>query len=263
MIQIPGSLDLFDAHCHLQDPRFEGDLGGVLARAAASGVRHMVCCGTREADWGAVLALSDCHASVAPMLGLHPWQVSEAQPGWGLRLRELAKDSRVGIGECGLDFVMEGCDREAQESAFRLQLRLARELDRPVAMHCRKAWERLIQVLREEGLPVAGGMVHAYSGSAETARELQALGCYLSFGGSITRPGNTRSPKALAAVEPHRLLIESDAPDLPPHGAVGLNEPANLTLVLNAAARLRDEDPAGLAHQTYSNAMMLFGGLVR
>lgn len=257
------SLALFDAHCHLQDLRFEGDLDGVLARAAASGVGHMVCCGTRETDWGAVLALSERHPSVVPMLGLHPWQVREAQPGWAHRLRELAKNPGVGIGECGLDFAMEGCDREVQETAFRLQLRLALELDRPVAMHCRKAWERLIQILREEGLPAPGGMVHAYSGSAETARELEALGCYLSFAGSITKPGNIRGAKALMAVSTTRLLVESDAPDLPPQGVVGLNEPANLPLVLEAAARLRGEDPVTLAQQTRANAMMLFGGLLR
>ena len=130
-------------------------------------------------------------------------------------------------------------------------------------MHGRKAWARLIQVLREEGLPAAGGMVHAYSGSAETVRELEALGCYLSFSGSITRPGNVRGAKALRAVSAHRMLLESDAPDQAPQSLVGLNEPAHLPLILDAAARLRGEDPVTLARQTRANAMMLFGGILR
>lgn len=258
---------LFDAHCHLQDPRLGNDLEGVLDRAAAAGVDRLVCCGTREADWGAVLALAEAHPAVIPMIGLHPWQVGGAEAGWAERLGKLVEGRRVGIGECGLDFALQDCDREGQEAAFRSQLRLARDLDRPVAMHCRKAWERLLAILREEGLPTAGGLVHSYSGSAETARELQGLGCYLSFAGAITRPGNGKAPKALAAVAADRLLVESDAPDQAPHGlgseVPGRNEPANLPFIAAHAAQLRGVQPAVLAHQTHANAMMLFGGILR
>lgn len=260
---IPRRLRLVDGHCHLQDPRLEPDLPGILERAQAAGVEAMVCCGTREDDWGAVVALAVRHQAVVPMLGLHPWYVGEAQPGWADRLRGMAERQRVGIGECGLDFAVEGVDRGGQELAFRVQIRLALELDRPLAIHCRKAWARLLLILGEEGLPAAGGLVHAYSGSLETGLTLQEMGLHLSFGGALTWPGNAKTPKALLGVAGNRLLFESDAPDMLPAGAAGLNEPANLPLIAMAAAQLRGEEPAALARQTHANAMMLFGGLLK
>jgi len=197
------SAGLFDSHCHLQDPRFAGRIPQVVARARAAGVEHMVCCATREADWDRVLELAREHAAVLPMLGLHPWYVAEAEPGWLGRLAERARAAPAGIGECGLDFMAGRPDRALQEAALVVQLRLAIELDLPLAIHCVRAWGRLAALLRAHGIPAAGAMVHAFSGSAETAAQLQGLGLHLSFG-----PG--REPPASVAAD--RLLFETDAP---------------------------------------------------
>lgn len=252
-------MKLFDAHCHLQDPRFGGDQDGVLERAGKAGVTHAVCCGTAEGDWPGVVALGRRHPSVVPMLGVHPWRAGEVREGWLDRLRALALEHRVGIGECGLDFARQGADPQRQTAVLRGHLRLARDLDRPLAFHCVKAWGPFLDLLREEGLPRAGGLVHAYSGSAETALELQHLGLHLSFSAAIARPGNAKAAKALRAVRPERLLLESDAPDQGP--LPGLNEPALLSVTLEAAARLLGEPPEALAARTHANAISLFGGL--
>ncbi len=252
-----------DAHCHLQDPRLAGDLAGVLARAQQADVRAMVVCGTSESDWERVLGLAKAHAGVVPMLGLHPWHAAEARTGWPRRLEELLRESGAGLGECGLDFAVEGCDRDAQEAALRRQLRLARALEVPLAVHCRKAWESLGRLIREAGLPAAGALVHAFSGSAETAREMQELGFSLSFGCSIADPKNRRAARVLPAVWPERLLFETDAPDLPPRhledwppGAP--NEPAQLPRVAEAAGRLRGEPPDRVAGLALDNARRMF-----
>ena len=127
---------LFDAHSHL-----EGSLGPPDML--------QVVCGTCEGDWEAVLAHAASEPRVLPMLGLHPWRVAEAAPGWLGRLEALLVDHRVGVGECGLDFARKDSDRGAQMLAFRQQLRLARCLERPVALHVVRAWGPCLDLLRE------------------------------------------------------------------------------------------------------------------
>jgi TatD DNase family protein len=256
-------MGLTDTHCHLQDPRLAADLPAVLDRARAAGVATFVCCATSEADWEAVLALAAGQAGILPFLGLHPWHVEAARAGWEDRLGAALEASGAGVGECGLDFALEAFDRTAQEAAFRSQLRLARDLDRPLSVHCRRAWERLEALTREEGLPPSGGVIHAFSGSAETARVLQALGFHLGFGCSLTNPEARRAREAVLGVALDRLLLETDSPDLGPRHLPGWadrpNEPANLVRVLEAAAALRGEAPEGLAAQVQANAIQVFG----
>ncbi len=191
------------------------------------------------------------------MLGLHPWRVASAPVDWARRLREAALAHRVGIGECGLDFAIQG-DRTLQEEALRVQLRLAREVDRPIALHCVRAWGRMLAILCEEGLPRAGGLIHAYSGSAAMAVIFQDLGLHLSFSGGIARPGNRKAAAVLPVVRADRLLLESDAPD---QGiGDGLNEPARITSVIRAIGSLRPESESSLAELAYANGTRLFEG---
>jgi TatD DNase family protein len=258
----------FDTHCHLQDARFGAGLDSVVDRGLAAGVTHMVTCGTGESDWGTVLALASRRPCVIPFLGLHPWFIQEANPGWFMALTRLAGEHPIGIGECGLDFALETFDREAQESAFKVQLRLARDANRPVSIHCRRAWERLEAIVREVGLPDVGAAVHSFSGSAEVALQLQRLGLSLSFSCSLANPTNKRVAKAVVAVSLDHLLFETDAPDIPPRHMQGyaegaLNEPANIRLVAQTAARLRAQDEGILADCAYANAKRLFGNLLR
>jgi len=234
---IPG---LFDAHSHLGQP--------------AASVGWQVLCGTCEADWGAVLQCAAPQAGaepgrILPMLGLHPWQVPAASGRWAERLESLLRSHRAGLGECGLDFAHEDADRATQEAAFRLQLRWAQTLHRPVAIHAVRAWGRLIDLLREEGVPAAGAMVHAFGGSPETARSLQGMGLYLSFSASLLEPGRDRLRASLAVVEEDRLLLETD-------GA------ADLAAVLAEAARLRGVPAEELAARTCENGKRCFKELM-
>ncbi len=224
---------LFDAHSHLPQP------------GSPEPDHWRVVCGTQEADWAAVLAHAAGHAQVIPMLGLHPWFAAEAAPGWELRLEALLRTHHCGIGECGLDFSRQAADRAAQETAFRTQLRLAHTLGRPVAIHAVQAWGRLLDLLREEGVPKAGALIHAYSGSPETAQVLQGLGVYLSFSGDLLASDRPKLLEALRSVVSDRLLLESD-------GRVGLRQ------VLAAAATLRRIEPELLAAQTWENGQRCF-----
>ena len=224
---------LFDAHCHLPRP------------GSPEPDHWRVVCGTCEADWATILTHAAGNAKVIPMLGLHPWFVAEAAPRWDLRLEALLRTHRSGVGECGLDFSRQAADRTAQEAAFRVQLRLAHTLGRPVAIHAVQAWGRLLDLLREEGVPPAGALVHGYSGSPETALALQGLGVFLSFSRDLRAPNRPKLCESLRAVAPNRLLLESD----------GRGE---LLPVLEAAASLRGVEPALLAAQTWENGLQCF-----
>jgi len=227
----------FDAHCHF--PEASSRLPGQVR----------VVCGTCEADWEGVLAHAGSGPEVIPMLGLHPWYVAAALPGWEARLDALLRAHRAGVGECGLDFAREAADRPAQEQAFRLQLRLAHALHRPVAIHAVRAWGRLLDLLREEGVPPAGALVHAYSGSPETAATLQAMGVFLSFSAKGMAPERGKVHEALRMVPSSHLLLETDG--------VGDLEP-----VVAMAAALRGVAAEDLAARTWKNGLRCFRELM-
>ena len=226
-------LPFFDAHSHLpllDSPHLE---------------HHQVICGTCEADWEAVLAHAESDSGAIPMLGLHPWFVEEASPGWNARLELLLRAHTTGVGECGLDFARKETDHAAQEAAFRIQLRLAHLFRRPAALHVVRAWGRTIEILREEGVPQAGALVHAFAGSPEMALTLQSMGIFLSFSGDILEPGRSRMRRSLRAVAASSLLLETDGT-------------ADLASVLQAAAELRGQAIGDLAAQTWENGRRCF-----
>jgi TatD DNase family protein len=227
----------FDAHSHLPRGAFPvPDQPRVL-------------CGTCEADWEAVLAHAASHEQVIPMLGLHPWFVAEASAAWAARLETLLRSHRAGVGECGLDFARKEADRATQESAFRAQLRLAHALHRPVAMHAVRAWGRLLDLLREEGVPKAGAMVHAYGGSAETALVLESMGVFLSFSGELLKEDRPKLKEALRVVASSHLLLETDGT-------------ADLAQVLAVAAGIRGVSVQDLMAQTWENGQRCFKELL-
>jgi len=224
----------FDAHSHLPE---------VDARHPD---HPRVVCGTCESDWEAVLAHAASDARVIPMLGLHPWFVAEASPEWAPTLESLLWSHPAGVGECGLDFAGKDTDRASQEAAFLIQLRLAHVLQRPIAMHVVQAWGRIIDLLREESVPSAA-MVHAYSGSPETARVLQSMGVFLSFSGDLLNPDRSRLRESLQAVDASHLLLETDGT-------------ADLVRVVAAAASIRGVSAENLAAQTWENGQRCFRG---
>lgn len=252
-------MKLFDTHAHLQDPRVAGVVDAMMDRARTIGVARVLCCGTREGDWDRLSVLSGHHPEILPAYGVHPWFIETLSPEWLRALGQRLTESRAAVGEIGLDFVAEGLHRGKQEAVFLAQLRLARALKRPVSIHCRKAWGRMVTLLKQEGGLPDGGAIHSFSGSVEMAAEFQRLGASLSFSGSLTRPNNRKAKKAAEAVAPDRLLIETDSPDILPENAPGpLNEPAHVIHVVNALAIVRRITPHEVADMTWKNAVGLF-----
>jgi TatD DNase family protein len=179
--------------------------------------------------------------------------------GWLDTLKSFLMSVPSAIGEIGLDHAVEPRNDKDQEEIFVAQLHLARKLERPVTIHCRKAWGRLLEILRFDGGLRCGGIVHSYSGAPEMIRPLEELGLSISFSGAITRDENKRGRRAITFVMKERLLLETDSPDLTPVGATSpCNEPANLPLVLREAALLLGKPAGEVAEMTFKNAERLF-----
>jgi TatD DNase family protein len=226
-----------DAHNHLQDPRL-GDPEPVVSAMRAAGVRQCVVNATCEADWPTVEALSLAHLDwVIPSFGIHPWHAHHVLPGWQERLETLLeKHPRAGLGECGLDQWVSSPSIGQQLPVFLDQLKIARRLERPLTVHCLKAWGRLIDTFAKSAPPRF--LMHSFGGSIEIARRLIPLGARFSCSGHHLHPRKAAALEIFRQVPEERIMVETDAPDMAPpecartHSLPGiLNHPANLSQI--------------------------------
>ena len=257
---------LFDAHNHLQDNRFPDDTALMLAECTEAGLVRMVVNGTRESDWDMVAQLAGQHPQVIPSFGLHPWFVPERSTDWLSRLEQQLDAWPSAVGEIGLDRWKPGLPYDEQEEVFLAQLSLAAGRELPVSIHCLKSWGRLLELLRENRTPDRRFLLHSYGGPAEMVEPLAKLGAYFGFPGYFAHERKHRQREVFRHVPPDRLLIETDAPDqaLPedrvthPLGQ-GLNHPANIAAVYEAAAEALGQAPESLAEQAEENFLRFFG----
>jgi len=231
----------------------------VIARARQAGVSEQVIPAIALSGFEKLRALCRANEGLHPAWGLHPMYLAEHRPehldalhGW------LERERPVALGECGLDFFVEGLDADAQRMYFVRQLELARTFDLPVILHARRAVDEVIATIRRIG--GLRGVVHSFSGSEEQARQLWKLGFLIGLGGPITYERAHRLRALVATMPLEFLLLETDAPDQPLATRRGeRNEPAWLGEVLATVATLRGEDPQAIAQATTHNACRLFG----
>ncbi|HRN61842.1 MAG TPA: TatD family hydrolase [Luteimonas sp.] len=252
-------MPLIDSHCHLDAPEFDADRAAVVARACDAGVYAQVVPATHADGWPKLREVCRDTPGLHPAYGLHPMYLDRHAPADLPLLREwIDRERPVAVGECGLDYYVEGLDPATQQDVFEGQLRLAREFDLPVIVHARRAVDAVIATLRRIGS--LRGVVHSYSGSAEQARQLWQLDFMLGLGGPVTYERANRLRRLAATMPLDYLLLETDAPDQPDAGIRGQrNEPARLVEVCETIARLRDADPQVIADATSANARRLFG----
>jgi TatD DNase family protein len=249
---------IVDSHCHLDDPEFDRDRAQVVERALAAGVRAQIVPAIDRGTWDKTRAACAVAPGLYPAYGLHPLLLAKHREE---HLDELAqwleRERPKAVGECGLDYFIEGLDPDVQRLYFRRQLELAREFDLPVIVHARRAFEEAIGELRR--LPGLRGVVHSWAGSEEQARQLFAMGFCLGLGGPVTYERAKRIRRVAASMPLEFLLLETDAPDQPDSGRRGeRNEPAHLATVLACIARLRGVDEGEIAQATTANACRVF-----
>ncbi|GAB4160191.1 MAG: TatD family hydrolase [Planctomycetota bacterium] len=246
---------IFDSHCHL-------GLDGVPAddehrRAFEAGVTEMLVVGIDLSTTAAARELGERLEGIRWSAGLHPNRASRFADEWA-GVEALARTPGCGaIGETGLDFYRDRAPRPMQETALRAHLELARSLDLPVVIHCREAFAELFSVLADFApLP---GVLHCFSGGPPEAERALELGLWISFAGPLTYGRNGAIREACARVPGDRLLVETDAPFLPPEGFRGRrNEVAMARVVLERIAAIRGWSIEEAADRTTANARALF-----
>lgn len=257
---------MIDSHCHLADDAFEKDLDGVIDRARAAGLTHALCVVAAENPIEAerAKALTRIWPALRFGIGLHPHQAGrfggrESDVVPLVRRAVAANHEARALGEIGLDYHYDFAPKEVQREVFRLQIRLARELDLPIIIHTREAEDDTLTILRDECGGSVRGVMHCFTGSRRLAEEALALGMHISIAGIVTFPKGANVRDVAALVPADRLLCETDSPYLAPTPYRGKrNEPAWVVRVAEELATLRAVPFDDLRRQTSANFEMLF-----
>ena len=250
---------LVDTHCHLDLNEFEADREAVLERARQAGVQRLLVPGTDLASSRRAVALAEQHAAVRAAVGVHPNEAADFSAETLAELRDLAQHPKVdAIGEIGIDLYWHTVTIEKQQQAFRAQLELAGDLERPVIIHDRDAHSEVMASLRAAA-PAAGVVLHAFSGDDSMAQAAVAAGYYLGVDGPLTYKKNDGLRGVFRGAPLDRIVIETDAPYLTPQARRGTrNEPAYVRFVAEKLAEVRDSTLEQVAVATTGNAARLF-----
>jgi TatD DNase family protein len=274
---------MIDTHCHLDAPEFGSRQAELILAAHEAGVRQMVIPAVEAGNFAEVQRLCAQHPSCFPAYGIHPMYV-HTNPSTSLRtegveaqgvstgstrteeglqmLRDYLTNHRpVAVGEIGLDGFVASPTLAEQESLFVAQLKLAREFDLPVLLHIRRAQDQVLKHLRR--IKVRGGIAHAFNGSRQQAEAFIKLGFKLGFGGAMTYPRALQIRQLAATLPLDSLVLETDAPDIPPvfltRGEP--NQPAFLPQIAQTLADLRGMTLAELTLATRENSLAVLPDL--
>ncbi len=250
----------FDTHVHFQFPDFDADREEVFARAEEAGVRYFLNVGTDVAISEASLKIAEALEMVWASAGIHPHDAAKAQDKDFKRLEELlAHPKMVAIGEVGLDFYRDHSPRDVQRTVFERFIGLSLKTGKPLIIHCREAYDALIDMLKKIQPSGYRGVIHCFSADRPTLLRLVELGFHISFAGPLTYKKNIELRDACAACPVERLLLETDAPFLPPQSMRGKrNEPAFMIETATVMGDMHRLSPDALAYLTTNNAHSLF-----
>jgi TatD DNase family protein len=232
-----------DSHAHLDDSDFDPDRAAVIERARAAGLRYiLVAGGGGSADrLDSPLAVAESHDWIYASVGIHPHEAQNFSDSHAEKILQLAQNPKVvAVGEIGLDYHYDHSPRDVQKQVLIRQMDLARELKRPIIIHCRDAWADLHEIAAAHWKPTGlGGILHCFTGSIEDARTFLDWGFLISFAGNLTFKKAENLRDAARVIPLDRLLTETDSPYLAPAPYRGKrNEPAYVRGVTQELARL-------------------------
>jgi TatD DNase family protein len=251
---------LTDTHIHLDLNEYADDLPQVLERSEAQGVNRWIVPAVNSANWARLPVLHQQYPYLYYAFGLHPWFLADENDNAFLELESRLQQRPAGlvaIGECGLDGAIE-VPMSLQINMLEKQLALASEYQLPVILHCRKAHNELLRIVKQFKLP-RGGVWHAFSGSRQQAEQFIELGFMLGIGGVITYPRAEKTRKAVAKLPLESLVLETDGPTMPLFQRQGArNEPAYIFEVLADLSVLKQISPDALGDAIERNVEKMF-----
>lgn len=278
-----------DTHLHVADAQFEADRDAVLERARQAKVSTFIEIAESSASWDAAVALADRHPFVYVSLGIHPHHAHEAGPDAWPALEEkfrrlLAHPKVVAVGEFGLDYFRMRNTQEQQMFLFRKQLELARELKKPIVIHCREneagrgegakpqsdapsahrdVQKALIEFFPEKHMAMElerpNGVIHCFSGTWGDAQTYLMHGFLLGVDGPVTYPSAKTLQENVMRMPLQRMVLETDSPYLPPQGHRGQrNEPSHIPFIADTIGTIKRRSLEEVARQTSANARALF-----
>ena len=249
---------IFDSHAHYDDGRFDSDRHELLAALPQNGVCGVLQCATDPASSERAIAMSEQYEHIYAAVGYHPENLEGLTPDDLTLCRRLAAHPKVkAIGEIGLDYYWDSSPRPVQQAWFIDQMRLAKELALPVVVHDRDAHEDTLRLLKQER---PSGVLHAFSGSVEMAKEILDIGMYIGLGGVVTFQNARKTVEVAAMLPLERLLLETDAPYMTPVPFRGRrNDSTMIRFVAARIAEIRGCDVDTILPATEQNARTLFG----
>lgn len=251
-----------DTHSHIHYAEEFPDVEDILQRAVAARVTRQIIVGCTEKDSYQALEFVKRHQgfSLWSTLGVHPHNADEWNDSVALSFRKIAIAEKkvVALGEMGLDYFRNLKPRDVQIRAFREQLALAKDLDLPVVVHVRDAWDDALKIIGEMGNTKV--ILHCFTGTVEHAKICWDRGYHTSFSGVVTYPKNGYLREAAARAPEHLMLIETDCPYLAPQVHRGKrNEPSFVVETAKVFAQARGVSPEKIGELTTANALKLFG----
>ncbi|MBS6374318.1 MAG: TatD family hydrolase [Erysipelotrichaceae bacterium] len=249
---------IIDTHAHITADELYDRVDAIIATAKAAGVSKILAIAQNRIQCERALELTEKYDMIDVAMGLFPVDMPDLTERDFQDLEELAQDPHVvAIGEIGLDYYWDKEHKDIQKAGFIRQIKLAEQLNKPILVHMRDAAQDTLSILREH--LKTGGIMHCYSGSVETAKEVLKIGMHVSFAGPVTFK-NARGLIEVPKVVPlDRLFVETDSPYLTPHPLRGTqNEPKNVVLTFQKICELKQIEQADFIKAMNENYKNLF-----
>jgi len=254
-------MELIDTHCHLTFDELAGDIDAILARSIAAGVIGWITVGTDLQECQKAIALAERFDGMYAAIGIHPHDAKTVTTDIIQGLSNLAQHEKVvAIGETGLDYHYDFSPREKQKKVFVEHLKMAAELNLPVIIHCREAFDETLQILEENRSGIKAIVFHCFSGNASQAKIVLDKGFYISFTGVVTFKNAQIKQEAAKIVPLDRLMLETDSPYMSPEPVrkQKINEPALMIHTARFLAELKQMDLADFADAVTATSRTFF-----
>lgn len=250
---------LVDSHCHLDFPELFDRLDQVIDSMKNARVAAALCIGVSLEGLPKIMGMAEAHKNIFGSVGVHPEHREGTEPDVETLARLGSHERVLGIGETGLDYYWHKDRPEWQRERFRVHIRAAREIDKPLIIHTREAAEDTLRIMREEGAQEVGGVMHCFTETLAVAEEALSLGFHISFSGIVTFKNAKQIKEVARAVPIDRILVETDAPYLAPVPYRGkVNEPAYVRYVAEEIAAIKKMEIPEIERATSENFCRLF-----